>query len=383
MTDVNGRVRVTADVSGPNLRSPGPGTLVLLSNLAAHLQHDLANAFRDLGWEVVWWGHEDERHFNHFVGDIQPPALVLYADAAGPLFPSLVRCPHPTAVLHVDSHRWPEARARRSQLFDIAASCHPGLPFQLLARTHRKPLLLPHVVVGRDFESSHETRDLEVGWVGSTRAPFYQRRRHLLPVLASKFLMNDWRRRYSSNVIPSIYARSKIVVNISGDDCPWDANTRVFEAMAAGALLVTQVPTELTELGFVEGRHFVGYADDAEVPLVVAEWLGRDRARKEIAAAGRTRVLSKFTYANRAETLVDISVEEGRALVSSRSLDESAAAGLVFEQYLQERRWAALRSQGPSLIALARLGTPRIMWAAMVAKIRHRPYRAPMLTTPR
>jgi Glycosyl transferases group 1 len=374
-------VGVTADVSGPDARLSGPGTLVLLTNLGVHAQHDLANAFRDLGWEVVWWGHEDEGYFNVFVGGIQPPALVLYADTAGPVFPSLVHCPHPTAVLHTDSYRYTEARARRSLLFDVAASCHPGSPYQVFARTHRRSLLLPHAVVGRDFDSLPETRDLEVGWVGSTRAPFYRRRRDLLPLLADKFVMNDWSRRYPSSLIPGIYARSKIVVNISRDDWPSDAGTRVFEAMAAGALLVTQVPTELTELGFVEGRHFVGYAGDAEVSSLVAEWLGRNGAREVIADAARTRVLSSFTYANRANTLADIAIREGRGLVSSRSLDESAAAGLVFEQYLQERRWAALRSQGLSLISLARLRAARILWAAMVARSRHRPYRAPMLST--
>ena len=101
-------------VSGPDSRATDPGTLVLLSNLGVHAQHDLANAFRDLGWEVVWWGHEDEGYFNVFVRGIQPPALVLYADMAGPVFPSLVHCPHPTAVLHTDSYRYTEARARRS-----------------------------------------------------------------------------------------------------------------------------------------------------------------------------------------------------------------------------------------------------------------------------
>ena len=55
---------------------------------------------------------------------------------------------------------------------------------------------------------------------------------------------------------------------------------------------------------------------------------------------------------------------------------------LVFEQYLQERRWAALRSQGLSLIALARLRAARILWTAIIAKGRHRPYRSPMPSTP-
>ena len=87
-----------------------------------------------------------------------------------------------------------------------------------------------------DFESLPESRDFEVGWVGNTRGRSSSEGESL-PVLEDQFVMNDWHRRYSSDAIPGIYGRSKVVVNISGDDLPSDANHRVFEAMAAGALL--------------------------------------------------------------------------------------------------------------------------------------------------
>ena len=357
-----------ADDGAIEPREAGFGTTVLLSHLGGHLQLDLANGFRELGWEVIWWGHEDERYFNSFVGGIGTPALVLYADAAGPVFPSLLRCPHPTAVLHSDSYRYTNARVRRSQLFDIAVSCHPGAPLHAFARSHPRALLLPHAVVRRDYATLPETRDLEVGWVGSSSAPIYQRRRDLLPILADKFVMNDWKKRYPPNAIPRIYARSRVVVNISRDDWPSDASTRVFEAMAAGALLITQLPTELTELGFVEGEHFIGYSDDDDVPALVAHWLGCNGQRDEITRTARARVLSSFTYTDRARTLAHVAVSEGAALVASRRLSEATAAALVLEQYLQERRWSALLGRGWSLLTSARLRAASVLWAGLRAK---------------
>ena len=61
-------------------------------------------------------------------------------------------------------------------------------------------------------------------------------------------------------------------------------------------------------------------------------------------------MLLSFTYANRVNTLVDAGLKERRALVSSRSLGESAAAEMVVEQYLQERD-PELPPTGPSCIA--------------------------------
>jgi hypothetical protein len=324
---------------------------------------------------VIWWGHEDEGYFNSFVRKIRIPALVLYVDAAGPVFPSLLRCPHPTAVLHADSYRYTNARLRRSRLFDIAVSCHPGAPLQAFARSHPRALLLPHAVVGRDYANLPDTRDLEVGWVGSSSGPIYQRRRDLLPTLADRFVMNDWKKRYPPNAIPRIYARSKVIVNISRDDWPSDANTRVFEAMAAGALLITQLPTELTELGFVEGEHFIGYSNDADVPALVAHWLDWNGQRDEIARAARARVLSSFTYRDSARALAHVAVNEGAALVASRRLSEPTAAALVLEQYVQERRWSALFGRGWSLLTSARLRAASVLWAGLRAKRRRRRWR--------
>ena len=56
-----------------------------------------------------------------------------------------------------------------------------------------------------------------------------------------------------------IYKQSKVVVNLSRDDYLQDANLRCFEVMASGALLITPKPTELSEIGFIEGTHYVTF----------------------------------------------------------------------------------------------------------------------------
>src|SRR6266851_3617913 len=84
-----------------------------------------------------------------------------------------------------------------------------------------------------------------------------------LPKLAQEFHTNDWSRWYSVAEVANVYRRSQIVVNIGRDDFPQDANLRVFEVLASGTLLLTSMPTELAQLGFQQGAHFVGYCDPA------------------------------------------------------------------------------------------------------------------------
>jgi hypothetical protein len=104
------------------------------------------------------------------------------------------------------------------------------------------------------------------------------------------------------------------------------------------------------------------------VPALVAHWLGCNGQRDEITRAARARVLSSFTYADRARTLAHVAVSEGAALVASRRLSEATAAALVLEQYLQERRWSALLGRGWSLLKSARLRAASVVWAGIRAK---------------
>jgi hypothetical protein len=71
---------------------------------------------------------------------------------------------------------------------------------------------------------------------------------------------------------------------------------RCYEAMGAGALLITQIPTELTEWGFREGEHFIGWRSESEIPSLVDKYLRDENERVTIANAGRELTMSAFTF---------------------------------------------------------------------------------------
>ncbi|MCA9549416.1 MAG: glycosyltransferase, partial [Myxococcales bacterium] len=102
--------------------------------------------------------------------------------------------------------------------------------------------------------------------------------------------------------MPDVYASSKIVV----DDCieqarPWGSvNSRVFDALGAGVLVVTN-----GELGAREtfGELLPTYHDRASLSAVLTELLADDAAREARAAALQARVEEAHTYRVRAREL--------------------------------------------------------------------------------
>jgi len=205
----------------------------------------------------------------------------------------------PTVALDIDSFGWTSSRIRWSMLFDYVFLWHPSLVPEYKAAGHPKVFALPHAADASLFEpkNSHlADRSLDLGWVGAFNYAHYNKRRRIIEGLASRFNMNEFARRYSKEETAEIYMQSKIVVNVSREDFPQEANMRCYEAMAAGALLITGTPTELTEWGFREGEHFVSWHNEDDIQDLVDHYLSREKIRAEIARAGRVLTLSDFTF---------------------------------------------------------------------------------------
>jgi hypothetical protein len=125
-----------------------------------------------------------------------------------------------------------------------------------------------------------------------------------------------------------------VVVNVGRDDFPEDANLRVFEVLASGALLLTRLPTELTSLGFEEGRHFVGYRDPAEINALVRKYIDDESRRAGIAAAARQLVLEQHTYDRRVEQLLSrLGPASSPSRAPARSWPESRARLAALDFY--------------------------------------------------
>jgi Glycosyl transferases group 1 len=206
--------------------------------------------------------------------------------------------PVPTASLDIDSFWWTASRVRWSMLFDYVFVWHPSLAPLYRAAGHPKVFVLPHAVDETLFQESpgEAHRSFDLGWVGAFDYAHYTMRRRIVETLAARFKMNDFARRYNKQETADIYRQSKVVVNVSRSDFPQEANMRCYEAMAGGALLITGMPSELTEWGFREGEHFIGWRSEAEIPDLVDYYLRHEQKRTEIARAGQKLTMSDFTF---------------------------------------------------------------------------------------
>ena len=239
------------------------------------------------------------------------PTLILHPEF--PILPwGLTKVDIPTACFQIDTYAYTRRRITWSMLFDLVFVFHPGYDVEFQKAGHPGAHVIPHAIDASLFLGEELERVFEIGWVGQRRGPLYRTRERLLPVLSGSFRMNDWSRRYGQEAMARIYRQSKIVVNIARDDFPQDANVRTFEVMAAGALLLTASPTELTQIGFEDGVHFIGYRNEAEIAPLVKKFLSEESARRRIVEAARDKVLREHTYDHQAQAILDLTERYGR-----------------------------------------------------------------------
>jgi len=297
-----------------------------------------ARAFRRLGVRLVCI--EEGFPFNGNLDRLlqqcpERPSLILQPESDYPFLPwGLAEVDIPTACFQFDTFSYTQRRIRWSKLFDYPVVFHPGFEEQFRRAGNPMTLTLYHAAQRDLFDLPEQERVFEVGWVGNVNSTIYKTRHAVLRALQSAFRMNDWERQHTLEETAEVYKRSRIVVNIGADYCPQDANMRVFETMASGALLITQVPSELSAIGLEEGTHFVGFRDPAEVVGLVRHYLSDEAARRRIAAAGREKVLGEHTYDRRAETiLARLAQDQGRLFAPARQWSEEQVRLVYLDYY--------------------------------------------------
>jgi hypothetical protein len=268
-----------------------------------------ASAFRKRGVEIHFldWSLPLDTRLDAILSGLPFTPDYLFSPECGfPFLPEdIAQSRIPTIRLDGDTYTFTPRRIRWASLFDHVAVCHPG--FDAIFREtipHPGTLVLPHAVHREFFELPEIPRAFDIGWVGQASGPIYHKRAAWLPKLFSAFRTNDWSRPCTLEEVADVCRRSRIVVNIARDDYPQDANLRAFEALAAGALLITALPSELTSLGFVPGRHFVAYRHESEILTLVRRFLDDEDSRLRIAQRGKAVVLREHTYDNRVDTLL-------------------------------------------------------------------------------
>jgi Glycosyl transferases group 1 len=253
--------------------------------------------------------------------------------------------------------------------FDHAFVFHPGFETLFAEAGLPSTTLLPHAVDPSLCSSKEQDQRMyDLGWVGHYHGPLYQRRRRLLPKLSEQFTMNRWQEDYSETEVFSIYGQCKIVMNVGRDDWPQDANLRVFEAMSSGALLVTSLPSELVKLGFVPGRHFMGYTDEREIVPLLHDLLLDESKRVSIAGAAREFVLREHTYDRRVETIIGVVRQARNEQSRAPWRAKQSYEGVQLDYCIGHRAWRESLILGLSLAIRHPLVTARVLFAVLQSR---------------
>lgn len=277
----------------------------------------------------------------------QIPNMIVWLESARAILPKgLEKVKIPTISFQSDTYAYTRRRIRWSMLFDYAVVFHPGFEVQFRNAGHPRVITWSHAADPELFREQQGQRIFEVGWVGRTDGNLYKDRRFVLQSLSRHFHMNDFTRFHSPEELAQVYCRSKIIVNVARDDYPQDANMRVFEAMASGALLITRLPSELTSIGFEEGIHFVGYHRLDEIVGLARQYLNDERTCTRIAQTSRAKVLREHTYDGRVKTLLrTVESDAGQLFAPARQWTDGRVRTHYIDYYAGNRAFNCAHEQ--------------------------------------
>ena len=219
--------------------------------------------------------------------------LFLYIEPRGLLARGLERAACRTACILADTMFSLPPRRDLSRLFDDVLLYSPHA-LELLPHDRARVHWVPLGIDPKLFDERGAARDLDVACVGSSGGHWRSRDR-LLAAIAARYKTNDFFEPRPFEEIPGLYSRARIVIHIPIADA---LGTRIFEAMACGALLICGRVTGLDEL-FMDGRHLVVYENEQQALEQIDYYLRHDDQRSRIARAGHDEVHRAHTYAHR------------------------------------------------------------------------------------
>ena len=227
--------------------------------------------------------------------------------------------PKPNAAYLIDTHLGYNTRLNWARHFDtVFVAQKPAvekMKFDGIANTHWLPLACSAELDVTGAELSHSDiidkvpeREWDVIFIGflqqgtpdgegNNRLEFLDRIFKAIPnshLAVGKFFLETSIR----------VAKARMSLNISILD---DLNMRFFETMSHGSCLVTNRDVHgWEELGFEEGKHFVGYESDIECIDNIKHYLKYPMEREKIAKAGHELVRSAHTYEHRINDMLNI-----------------------------------------------------------------------------
>jgi len=236
--------------------------------------------------------------------NIEPDLLFFIEGGTMNLFPlGIENLDCLTAWYGIDTHMDYEKHLHIARLFDITFIAQQEYVDKLAKNGIKQVFWMPLA-----FEPSlHPLKTVEpiydIAYVGSDSAMVHPVRHRILARLVQHF-PKMWCGKALPKEMGKIYAQSRLVFNKSVNN---DINMRFFEAMGAGAVLLTDpIHKNGLEHLFIEGQHFLIYENENEVVDLANKVLSDPERLATIGKQARLEILSKHTYLHRAEKLIQI-----------------------------------------------------------------------------
>jgi spore maturation protein CgeB/ubiquinone/menaquinone biosynthesis C-methylase UbiE len=207
----------------------------------------------------------------------------------------------PKVCYLIDTHIAPELRLAMARHFDYTFLAQKAQVEDFLRAGVRNVTWLPLACCPELHNIGPFERLYDVSFICNPQGDHNDRRRNIMRTLGKRF-PNSKIGQFWPEEMARVYAQSRIVVNACVNR---DVNMRVFEAMASGALLITDEADGLEDL-FVDGTHLVIYRQDDNLYDLVESYLADETERERIAAAGRALVYEKHTYDLRLNDLLSM-----------------------------------------------------------------------------
>lgn len=255
--------------------------------LKSHLEIELPEPFLNI--EEVF-----ERHLDGW----RPDIILIHDDSAPFYLEGVTECGIPTVYLSVDAHHHSHLHGNFGKIFDTLLVAQKDFIREIELVSDAPVEWMP--LWASQYVEPSPTKEYGAVFVGTLdpqlnpeRCAFFDELQLLVDVTCKS---GSWQ---------EIFPKSEIVIN---QTVKKDLNFRVFEAMAAGALLLTErTDNGLLEL-FEDGKHLITYekGNVKEAAEKIRYYLSHVSEARKIAAAGRELVLSSHLPHHRAAQLLKL-----------------------------------------------------------------------------
>jgi hypothetical protein len=192
----------------------------------------------------------------------------------------------------IDVHQDLKLRIFQSNFFDIVYLAQKDYIHYFEKSGHRQVFWLPLACAPDLYSLINFSRTIDVSFIGNFGA-LGSIRNETLAMIKNYFPNHITCKFTPPSEMVNIYQKSKIVFNISVNG---DLNMRFFEAIASGALLITDRIKNGLESLFKENVHYVGYSSPKEAIDKINYYLQNEEERIAIASAGLSIAFKMHTY---------------------------------------------------------------------------------------